>query len=34
MNVALVLAFLFYNGSLFGWFLELFFRHAITKKWD
>lgn len=33
MNIALVLAFLFYIGSSFGWFLELFFRHAIIKKW-
>ncbi len=33
MNVALVLAFLFYIGSSFGWFLELFFRRIIAKKW-
>ncbi len=33
MNVALVLAFLFYIGSSFGWILELFFRRMITKKW-
>lgn len=33
MNVALVLAFLFYIGSSFGWFLELFYRRMITKKW-
>lgn len=33
MNVALVLAFLFYIGSSFGWGLELFFRRAISKKW-
>ena len=33
MNVALVLAFLFYIGSSFGWFLELFYRRLIGKKW-
>lgn len=34
MNVALVLAFLFYIGSSFGWILELFFRRLLsTKKW-
>lgn len=34
MNVALVLAFLFYIGSSFGWILELFFRRFISmKKW-
>lgn len=34
MNVALVLAFLFYIGSSFGWILELFYRRFIsTKKW-
>lgn len=34
MNVGLVLAFLFYVGSTFGWFLELLFRRTIsTKKW-
>ena len=33
MNIALVLAFLFYIGSSFGWILELFFRRSITKKW-
>lgn len=33
MNVALVLAFLFYIGSSFGWVLELFFRRTISKKW-
>lgn len=33
MNIALVLAFLFYIGSSFGWFLELFYRRMITKKW-
>lgn len=33
MNVALVLAFLFYIGSSFGWFLELFFRRFVSKKW-
>lgn len=33
MNVALVLAFLFYIGSTFGWFLELFFRKFVAKKW-
>lgn len=33
MNVVLVLAFLFYIGSTFGWFLELFFRKFIAKKW-
>lgn len=34
MNVALVLAFLFYIGSIVGWVLELFFRRMIsTKKW-
>lgn len=33
MNVTLVLAFLFYIGSSFGWILELFYRRMITKKW-
>lgn len=33
MNVALVLAFLFYIGSIFGWLLELFFRKFVSKKW-
>ncbi len=34
MNVLLVLAFLFYIGSSFGWILELFFRRFVsTKKW-
>lgn len=33
MNIALILAFLFYIGSSFGWFLELFFRRIIAKKW-
>lgn len=35
MNILLVLAFLFYVGSIFGWVLELFFRRIITKngKW-
>ena len=33
MNVALVLAFLFYIGSTFGWLLELFFRKCVAKKW-
>ena len=34
MNVALVLAFLFYIGSTFGWVLELFYRRIVsTKKW-
>lgn len=33
MNIALVLAFLFYIGSSFGWFLELFYRRLISKKW-
>lgn len=34
MNIALVLAFLFYIGSSFGWILELFFRRFVsTKKW-
>lgn len=34
MNIALVLAFLFWIGSTFGWILELFFRKMIsTKKW-
>ena len=34
MNVALVLAFLFYIGSSFGWVLELFYRRMIsTRKW-
>lgn len=34
MNVALVLAFLFYIGSSAGWILELFYRRFVsTKKW-
>lgn len=34
MNVPLILAFLFYIGSTFGWFLELFYRRLISgKKW-
>ena len=34
MNVALVLAFLFFIGSIFGWILEIFYRRFIsTKKW-
>lgn len=33
MNIALVLAFLFYIGSSFGWVLELFFRRIVSKKW-
>ena len=34
MNVALVLAFLFYIGSSAGWILELFYRRIVsTKKW-
>ena len=34
MNVALVLAFLFWLGSSFGWILELFYRRFVsTKKW-
>ena len=34
MNILLVLAFLFYIGSSFGWVLELFFRRFVsTKKW-
>ena len=34
MNVALVLAFLFYIGSSVGWVLELFYRRLVsTKKW-
>lgn len=34
MNIALVLAFLFWIGSTFGWILELFYRRMIsTKKW-
>lgn len=34
MNVALVLAFLFYIGSSIGWIIELFYRRFVsTKKW-
>ncbi len=33
MNIALVVAFLFYIGSSFGWLLELFYRRLIAKKW-
>ena len=34
MNIALVLAFLFYIGSSVGWILELFYRRIVsTKKW-
>ena len=34
MNIALVLAFLFYIGSSAGWVLELFYRRFVsTKKW-
>ena len=35
MNILLVLAFLFYIGSMLGWVLELFFRRLISKtvKW-
>lgn len=33
MNIFLVLAFLFFIGSLGGWVLELFYRHAATKIW-
>lgn len=35
MNILLVLAFLFYIGSMLGWVLELFFRRLILKtgKW-
>ena len=35
MNILLVLAFLFYIGSMLGWVLELFFRRIISKtgKW-
>ena len=33
MNIALTLTFLFYIGSTFGWFLELFFRRIVGKKW-
>ena len=34
MNELLILAFLFFIGSTFGWILELFFRRFIsTKKW-
>ena len=34
MNVALVMAFLFYIGSSVGWVLELFYRRLVsTKKW-
>lgn len=34
MNIALVMAFLFYIGSTFGWILELFYRRLIsTKGW-
>lgn len=33
MNIALILAFLFYIGSSFGWILELFYRRMDSKKW-
>ena len=34
MNVFLVLAFLFFIGSVLGWILELFYRRIISKgKW-
>lgn len=34
MNLALVLAFLFYIGSSVGWILELFYRRFVsTKRW-
>ena len=34
MNVALVMAFLFYIGSSVGWVLEIFYRRLVsTKKW-
>lgn len=33
MSVALILAFLFYIGSSFGWVLELFYRRFNSKKW-
>ena len=34
MNIFLILTFLFFIGSLFGWILELFFRRFISsKKW-
>ena len=33
MNIALVVAFLFYIGSSFGWLLELFYRRLLAKKW-
>lgn len=34
MEIALVLAFIFYIGSTFGWILELFYRRLISgKKW-
>lgn len=33
MNIFLILAFLFFIGSLFGWVLELFFRRAVSGKW-
>ncbi len=33
MNIALVLAFLFWIGSSFGWVLELLFRRAVSGKW-
>ena len=32
MNVFLTLAFLFFIGSIFGWFLELIFRRIISKS--
>ena len=35
MTLLLKLAFLFFMGSIFGWVLELFFRHFTSKekKW-
>lgn len=33
MNILLILAFLFYVGSMLGWVLELFFRRTISGKW-
>lgn len=32
MNLFLILAFLFFIGSILGWFLELFFRRIISKN--
>lgn len=32
MNIALVVAFLFFIGSTFGWILELFYRRMISSK--